>query len=123
MADDRAKLGRRGEKLACKYLKKLGYRILARNYRCPVGEIDLIAMDGDVIAFAEVKTRSSEDAADVERAVGPAKQRQLTRTAKFYLTHCPAAQDHPCRFDILGIVSRDGDKPEIRHIPDAFDPV
>jgi putative endonuclease len=120
LADDRANLGHRGEKLAGKFLKKLGYRIITQNYRCPAGELDLIALDGNAIVFVEVKTRRSEEADDVERAVNPAKRRQLVRVAKYYLVSKPAAQKHPCRFDVVGIVcSHDGDH-EVRHIRDAF---
>jgi len=123
MADDRAGLGRYGEKLARRYLEKLGYRVLVRNYRCPAGEIDLIALDERDVVFVEVKTRRSEQAQDVERAVNHPKRRQLTRTAQYYLAACPAAKKHPCRFDIVGIVcSGDGD-PLIRHIRNAFAPV
>mgnify|MGYP005842799037 CR=1 FL=1 len=119
MADDRANLGRRGEKLARSYLKNLGYRIIAHNYRCPAGELDILALDGDVIVFVEVKTRRSEDAADVQDAVNPTKRRQLERVARYYLAGTPAARRHRCRFDIIGIVWGDGD-PLIRHIRNAF---
>jgi putative endonuclease len=120
VADDRARLGRRGEKLARKFLENLGYQTVARNYRCPAGELDLISLDDHSIVFVEVKTRRSEEAADVERAVNPEKRRQLMRVAKYYLASTPAAQRYPCRFDVIGIVCSDGGDPEIRHIRDAF---
>ncbi len=120
MADDRAKLGRRGEKLARRFLERLGYRIITQNYVCAAGELDLIALDGEMIVFAEVKTRRGEEAADVERAVNPAKRRQLVRVAKYYVMSKPAARKYPCRFDVVGIVSSDGGEPEIRHIRNAF---
>ncbi len=120
MADDRANLGRRGEKLARKFLEKLGYRTVVRNYRCPAGELDLISLDDRSIVFVEVKTRRSEEAADVERAVNPAKQRQLMRVARYYLASTPTARRYPCRFDVVGIVCSDDGNTEIRHIRDAF---
>lgn len=120
MADDRASLGRQGEKLARRFLEKLGYRIITQNYRCPAGELDLMALDGDTIAFVEVKTRRSEEADDVERAVNPAKRRQLVRVARYYLASKPAARKHPCRFDVVAIVSSGNGDAEVRHIPDAF---
>jgi putative endonuclease len=122
MADDRANLGRRGEKLAMQFLKKLGYGIVTTNYRCTGGELDLIALDGDELVFVEVKTRRSEEAADVEEAVNPVKQRRMAFAAKHYLACKPAAQDRPCRFDILGIVCEDDRNTTVRHLPDAFVP-
>jgi putative endonuclease len=122
VADDRAELGRRGERLAEKHLKRLGCRILVRNYRCDAGEIDLIVRHAETIAFVEVKTRRSEDAADVEEAVNPHKRRQLIRVARDYLLRTPAAAEYALRFDIVGIVVGDDGTPEIRHIPEAFCP-
>ncbi len=120
MPDDHANLGRRGEKLARRFLENLGYRVFARNYRCPAGELDMIALDGDTVVFVEVKTRRSEDAADVEQAVNPVKRRQLSRVAKYYLAARPAARRRPCRFDVVAIVCGTDGEPEIRHYPDAF---
>lgn len=122
MADDRASLGRRGEKLARQFLENRGYGIVTTNYRCPGGEIDLIAVDGHEVVFVEVKTRTSEEAADVEAAVTPVKQRRLAAAARHYLARVPAAQERPCRFDILGIVCDGHGGFDIRHIPDAFLP-
>jgi len=122
VSDDRAELGRRGEKMASRFLKKLGYAILATNYECPGGEIDLIALDGEEVVFVEVKTRTGEQAADVEEAVNPVKQRRLAMAARHYLACTPAAADRPCRFDILGIICGEQGDPKIRHIADAFVP-
>lgn len=123
MADDRAELGRRGERLARRFLRKqLGYVIVTENYRTPVGEIDLIALDGPCVVFVEVKTRRSEDAGDVEEAVGPIKQRRLARAARHFLATQPDAADRPCRFDVLAIVCPATGKPHVRHVPDAFTP-
>ena len=78
-------LGAAGEKAAAKALKGNGYRIVARNYRCAMGEIDLIAVDSDTIVFVEVKTRSDDSAADPENNVTYQKQRRLSRAARCYL--------------------------------------
>jgi putative endonuclease len=122
VSDDRAALGRRGERIAARFLKRAGFKILAKNYRCPAGELDLIALDGVQIVFVEVKTRTGEQAEDVERAVHPRKQAKLLHVARYYLTAHPAAHDHPCRFDIVGIVAQDDGSHEIQHFPDAFTP-
>lgn len=116
------KLGARGERIAAKALKRAGYRIIARNYTCPLGEIDLVAADGDMLVFVEVKTRRSAEAADPEANVTMHKRRRLTRAAKFYL-QAKSAQDRPCRFDVVTVVTGEGGKPAVEHFVDAFEPV
>ena len=119
--DERSVLGQVGEKHAARFLRRQGYRIVKRNYRCPVGEIDLITLDGDMIVFVEVKTRSSREHADPQDAVTPTKQRRLTRSAKSFLTLTDSLE-RACRFDVIAI-TLDGRKPlEIEHIQDAFPP-
>lgn len=117
----RPQLGRRGEAAAAKFLKRLGYRIAARNYRCPVGEIDIVAVDGDTIVFVEVKSRSSADAADPENTVRGTKRRRLTRAAKHFLTR-KGVGDPPCRFDVVAIVWPETGAAEVEHFIDAFSP-
>ena len=114
-------LGPRGEKLARKYLKQTGLKILAANYRCPAGEADLIVLDktADTIAVVEVKTRSSDRYVAPESAVTSEKQRRLRRIAQYYLSTNNTGE-LGVRFDVVSIVIRPGEKPEIRHIPDAF---
>ncbi len=116
------KLGARGERAAARFLKRLGYRILIRNYVCPAGEIDIVALDGDTIVFVEVKTRKSTSAAFPEANVTYQKQKQLTRTAKMFLT-IKSLQHRPCRFDVVAVVMNDREKPVIEHFIDAFAPV
>jgi len=118
-------LGRRGEKLAARELQRQGLKILARNYRCPMGEIDLIALGrstrangAETLVFAEVKTRSSDRYTDPESAVTPDKQRRIRRTAEYYVQRRDA-QEFNIRFDVIAVIIRD-DRREIRHIPDAF---
>jgi putative endonuclease len=115
------KLGTRGERVGAKFLKRLGYRILETNYTCALGEVDIIALDGDMIVFVEVKTRQSDQAADPENAVNFHKRKQITRTARWYLsTH--NLQNVPARFDILAILIPATGKPTIEHFIDAFAP-
>lgn len=107
-------LGQRGERLALGYLKEReGYRIVATNFRVPLGrglgghritgEIDLIAYDGQTLAFVEVKTRTSDEIASPERAVGLRKQRQIARAARRYRQLMNVGRE-PYRYDIVSIV-------------------
>ena len=114
--------GPRGERIAARTLKRSGYRILARNYTCPAGEIDLVGLDGDTLVFVEVKTRTSADAADPEVNVTRHKRQQLTRVAKYFL-QARSAQDRPCRFDVVAVVLGQRGKPVVEHFVDAFEPV
>lgn len=117
--DDRAALGRRGEKQAERYLRRLGYRIVTRNYTCPLGEIDLVALDGKIVVFVEVKTRSDRDHADPEDAVNPSKQKRLIRAARFFIQQT-RSEDRMVRFDVVGIVVDEQGRFVIEHTPDAF---
>ncbi len=120
-------LGRTGEDLARRALRKRGMKILARNYRCPAGEIDLIALDPstrkdfgcETIAFVEVKTRSSDRYTDPEAAVNADKQRRIRKVADYYLARHDAAE-LAVRFDIVSVLIRPDEKPQIKHIPQAF---
>ena len=95
-------LGLKGEQIAQKYLLKKGYKILATNYQCRFGELDLIARDKDCLVFCEVKTRSKGMVAPPQESVTPAKQRKMIKTAQFWLMEHP--QDVAMRFDVLAIV-------------------
>ena len=74
-------LGNRGERLAARYLRRQGFKIFSRQYSNRLGEIDLIALDGDCLVFVEVKTRRSQEAGDPVEAVTLGKQKQLTKLA------------------------------------------
>lgn len=113
--------GERGEDRAEALLKKHGYRIIERNYRCTRGEIDIIARDGDTIAFVEVKTRSSEDFGGPKYSVDKRKQRKLTEVAEHYIAE-RGVKETDLRFDVVSIVIKDGSyKTEL--IKDAFEAV
>lgn len=112
-------LGDRGENVAAQYLRKQGYKIIVRNFRCELGEIDIIARDGKTLVFVEVKTRAYDDP-QPEDQVNLHKQQQLTKAAKLYLSRYGIPQP-PARFDVVAIVWPNGREPQIRHIPGAFE--
>jgi len=123
----RRRLGQRGEKIACRMLKRHGLKILARNFRCWAGEVDLIALDESTrkehgaatIVFVEVKTRASDRYTDPEAAVNADKRRRLKRIAQHYLAE-RNTEDLNARFDVVAIVLGEDDKPRIKYVPDAF---
>ena len=111
-------VGARYEDLAASYLYENGYRILERNFRNRFGEIDLIAQAPDgTLVMVEVKYRNTEAALAPLEAVTLRKRRQISYIALFYLNKIKAAEDVPCRFDVIGI-DREG---RITHIENAFD--
>ncbi|VAX32694.1 Endonuclease [hydrothermal vent metagenome] len=111
--------GKEGEVFAVKYLKKKGYSILASNYQTPIGEIDIVARDGDTIVFVEVKTRQSLLYGYPFEAVTWRKRERLKRLALYYLkVHSMLGASG--RFDVIGLYLRDGTY-QIQHIIDAFE--
>jgi putative endonuclease len=112
---DAERRGHRAETLAAWFLRLKGYRILARRWRTPVGEIDLVARRGRLVAFVQVKQRASE--ADAAEAVTATAQRRIARAASAWLAAHPAAANLDLRFDVVVCVP--GRLP--RHIAGAFD--
>lgn len=112
------KLGKDGEELAIRFLKKKGYIIVERNYRTPFGEIDIIAKDGEVVVFAEVKTRADETFGRPFEAVDWKKKDKIRKVALSFLKRLK--KEPPARFDVLSI-STEGDSKHIEHIQDAFE--
>ena len=112
-------MGDRGENLAARHLRNQGYKIIVRNFRCDAGEIDIIAREGSTLVFVEVKTRAYDDPAP-EDQVNEAKQHQLTRVAKIYLSRYGTPQP-PARFDVVAVLWPSGREPIIRHTPHAFE--
>ena len=114
--------GDRGERAAAKHLRRQGLRIIARQHRSRLGEIDLIALDAGRVVFVEVKTRRSNAAGRPEEAITTAKQRQLTRLALEYLKRRGWLGKRPARFDVVAVTwPDDGSKPKIVHYRDAFE--
>ncbi len=118
MTDLRQSLGKEGERLAAQYLKKKGYVIVERNYRCALGELDLIVLDGRIIVFVEVKTRSGHGFGIPSEAVERKKQQKMIQTAQFFIS-AKRLHQRDARFDVVAI-SWLGREPLIEHIENAF---
>jgi len=117
---ERRERGLRSEKLAEEHLRRQGYRILARNFRCRMGELDLVALDGEELVFVEVRSRTSEAYGAPEESVVRRKQARLRRVAEYYLLHS-GRPDAFCRFDVVGVVLDDaGRLRRIEHYKAAF---
>ena len=112
-------IGRNGEALAVAFLRKKGYRVIEQNYRCQLGEIDIIAVDQKTVCFIEVKTRSTGDYDRPEVAVHRRKQHKLSRVALWYLKE-RRLQDVRARFDVIAIRRR-GVLNEVQHFRNAFE--
>lgn len=112
-------LGRTGEEMARKYLEQHGFKIIQQNFRCRLGEIDLIALHRGVLVFVEVKTRTADDLGSPLESVDGRKQRRVMRAATFYLSQ-HGLHEHEARFDVVGISLRTG-TPTLEHIANAFD--
>jgi putative endonuclease len=118
MTQARLSLGRLGEELAARHLEQRGFTILGRNFRTPVGELDLVARDRGHLLFVEVKTRRGMAFGLPAEAVGPHKQRQIVRAAQWYLSSRSFPGLQP-RFDVIAVIVGAGE-PAISHIPNAF---
>ncbi|MBF0331652.1 MAG: YraN family protein [Candidatus Omnitrophica bacterium] len=112
-------LGKDGEAFAQEFLAAQGYNILQLNYRTKVGEIDMVAQDGDVVVFIEVKTRQ-EDGWDAFEAVHKHKQSKIRRVAQQYLIEHYGTEDVAARFDVLGVRSSPSGALEAELLKDAF---
>ena len=119
MTRERLTLGRWGEDIAARYLRKKGMKILGRNVRSPVGELDIVAQHGRTLVFVEVKTRRGTSHGHPQEAVGATKQRQIMRAAQWYLAERKLDRLQP-RFDVVA-VRGDGELADIEHFPGAFD--
>ena len=104
-------VGNKGEEWACKYLQKLGYKILDRNYRIRGGEIDIIAQENRELVFIEVKTRYSHEFGLPIESITPWKLKALLKTAQFYLQKINW-EDKPYRLDVL-LIDFSGNCPSI----------
>lgn len=107
-------LGRKGERLAARYLQRKGYRIVARNFHARQGEIDLVCRDGDSLVFVEVKTRTAGGLGLPEDAVNPTKRQRLLRAVAVYLAQLPELPPS-YRLDVVGILSRPDGENEVVH--------
>ena len=114
--ENKHELGNGYEELAASFLKKNGLQILEKNFRCRLGEIDLIARDQGCLVFVEVKFRRYAKAGNALEAVDYRKQRKISRVSGYYLLTHVHRTDIPCRFDVVGI-----DGHQIHWIKNAFD--
>jgi len=112
-------LGKRGELAAADFLKHNGYKVIFRNYKSRLGEIDIIAKDGDTVCFIEVKARSSEKFGLPQEALSPFKQRQIGKVALWFLKQNNLL-DKKARFDVVSLVYL-GQSPKIVLFKNAFD--
>ena len=117
----RLALGARGEDLAARWYADAGWEVLARNWRCREGELDLVVARGRVVAFCEVKTRSGTAFGTPAEAVTPAKQRRLRRLASRWLAERPPGPGWPdVRFDVACVTRGPGGSPVVEVIEGAF---
>src|SRR5271154_383077 len=118
--------GRRGERAAFFYLRRKGFIVVAHGWRSGIvrGDLDLIAWEGDILCFVEVKTRTTRAVATAEASVDEDKRRALRRLARHYLRQLPnrdrAKKEVPVRFDILSIYFETGKPPDFDHFRGAF---
>ncbi len=112
-------LGVVGEELAFHFLQSSGYKILLKNYECPLGEIDLIAKEKGALIFVEVKTRRSVERGLPAESVTFAKQQQIVKIARYYIQRY-GIREVPCRFDVVSVLLKPNEPPVFELIPDAF---
>ena len=117
---ERTAAGRAAEESVCAYLRKKGMRIVSRNFRARGGEIDIVARDGDLLAFVEVRFREESGHGLPEESVGPAKRRRIAAAARADLATIPRDSWNEARFDVAA-VDGGGSDPSIRYYPGAFD--
>ena len=119
MTKERLDLGKFGEELALRKIKRLGYKKIVRNFRCPLGEVDIIARDGDTLVFLEIKTRKGRSIGYAKEAVNARKKRQISKVALAYMKSRDCS-DLRARFDVVATSLARG-KPEIEVIMNAFE--
>ena len=121
MFDSRKELGAKGEKLAAKFLRRKGYRIVQRNYKCKLGEIDIVAQINGMFAFVEVRTKSTAEFGPPQYSITTAKRKQITKAALSYIREKNLA-GQSCRFDVIAVTfSPESRRPKIEHIENAFE--
>ena len=119
MTRERIELGKLGEELALKKIKRLGYKCITRNYRCPLGEVDIIARDGDCLVFVEIKTRKGKSLRYAKEAINERKKRRISKVALAYMKANNCC-DVKSRFDVVAINLNKGNE-RIEVIQNAFD--
>ena len=120
MTQERLDLGKLGEEQAVARLKKEGYRVLARNYRNTFGEIDIIAEDGKMLCFVEVRTRTKDWHGHPFESISPAKQKKIIRAARGYLAR-QGTEDVEARFDVVAVIPDEAGGFTVELIKNAFE--
>lgn len=120
MTKGRQSLGRRGEQLALAYLTNKGYAVINTNWRCPLGELDIIARQGNTVVFVEVRTRFTDSTEPAFESVNPRKQAKLAALAQLYLANT-GLEDSSWRIDVIAIAVSANGKPLIDHLENALD--
>ncbi|NTW04877.1 MAG: YraN family protein [Peptococcaceae bacterium] len=120
MTHSRLILGRTGEKIALSYLKKSGLKLVESNFRCPLGELDIIARDKNYLVFIEVRTVSGVSKGKAQESIGIKKQKKIKQLALMYLS-LHNLRDIPVRFDVIAInIDPIDSSDKIEYIPNAF---
>ena len=120
MSSSRQDTGNRGEAAALAHLQEQGLRLLASNWRCRAGELDLVMLEGDTVVFVEVRYRRHAAWGGAVASVDLRKQRKLVRAAQHYLLTEPRWSARPCRFDVIALTG-DQQRPALDWIRNAFD--
>ncbi len=115
--DKRKQTGHQGEEIAALYLVDKGYKIIQRNWRCPIGELDIIMEDGPNLIFVEVRTRRGQRFGKAVESITPAKQNRLIELARTYLQQT-AAPHRSWRIDVVAVQLGRG-LPQINHLENA----
>lgn len=113
-------VGNKGESIAEDYLKRKGYKIIRKNYRCRFGEVDIIARDNDTIVFIEVRTKQNDNFGSPQDSITPAKIEKISKTSLSFIQE-KKLTGFSYRFDFIAITFPQG-KPNIEHIENAFVP-
>lgn len=121
MTEASKRLGERGEDAAVAYLERIGFDIVERNWRCQSGEVDIVALDGEVLVLCEVKTRKGVSKGTPEESVTPAKQKRYSRLAAAYVQHV-GIEPVEMRFDVITLLVLAEDRALLRHHRAAFVP-
>lgn len=115
-------LGQRGEQVAAAYVEQqLGCTVLARNWRCRGGELDIVAYDGERVVVCEVKTRSGLGFGEPAEAITRDKMIRIKRLARKWLSEYQVPPNRSVRFDVIGVLIPPGGRPLVQHIPGAFE--
>lgn len=120
MGKEKLIFGKRGEDIATSFLEKNKYKIIAKNYKTRIGEVDVIARDREVFCFVEVRTRSSDSFCSPEETIDAKKKAQISKAALSFI-RAHQLEDRPARFDIVTILFREDGGFKVNHIKNAFE--